>query len=54
MKPKTEAYSVQVNREQLDRAKEIVNLPEAIRFLIDKLTKSKICPCCGNALKVKK
>jgi hypothetical protein len=51
MKNKTEAYSVQVDKKQLEQAKAMVNLPEAIRALVNKLTKTKHCPCCGNRLK---
>lgn len=50
-KNKTEPYNVKVDSRQLEEAKNLVNLPEAIRALINKITKSKVCPCCGAKLK---
>ncbi len=46
-----EAYQVKVNAEQLAKARELVNLPEAIRHLIETINKTKVCPCCGTELK---
>ena len=51
MKNKTEAYSVQVDKALLEKAKDLVNLPEAFRALVAKLTKTKTCPCCGAKVK---
>lgn len=51
---KTESYNVQVNKNQLEEAKRLVNLPDAIREFIAKLTHSKICPACGSKLEGRK
>jgi len=51
MKPKTEPYSVQIDKELLVKAKKMVNLPDAMRNLVAEITRKKICPCCGNRIK---
>lgn len=51
MKPATIPYSVQVDKKLLDEAKKKVNLPDAIRDLVYRITHKRICPCCGAKLK---
>ncbi len=51
---RTEPYNVQVDRKQLARAKDLVNLPEAVRALVAKIVEEKLCPCCGEPIKAKK
>lgn len=46
-KKNTEAYHVQVNKEQLELAKKLVNLPEVFRTLVEGIVKTKLCPACG-------
>lgn len=50
-KSKTVPYNTKVDEDQLIKAKSLVNLPEAFRNLINQITKSKVCPCCGSKLK---
>lgn len=51
MAKKTEAYNVQVDKELLEKAKKMVNLPDAVRHLVEQITSKKVCPCCGSKLK---
>jgi len=54
LKPKTsEAYSVQINKTILAKAKKKINLPDAIRGLVYKIVGEKVCPCCGSRLKAR-
>jgi hypothetical protein len=48
---KAESYNVLIDKDQLVKAKAAVNLPEAFRELVSKITKTNICPCCGSTLK---
>jgi hypothetical protein len=50
-KPRHQAYNIQVDYNILDEAKKLVNVPEAFRNLLEKITKTKTCPCCGAMLK---
>lgn len=47
----SEAYSVQVDKRLLEKAKAKVNLPEAVRNLVSKIVEEDVCPCCGHPIK---
>ena len=47
------SYHVKVDQGMLAAAQSLVDLPAAFRQLVEKITKTKKCPCCGTVLKAK-
>ena len=47
------SYHVKVDQGMLAAAQSLVHLPAAFRQLVEKITKTKKCPCCGTVLKAK-
>lgn len=51
MNTKKRPYNFTVDDDQLNKARKVVDVPELLRNAIDKVLKTRVCPCCGSEIK---